>query len=355
MTVDRMSVRRLAILRALHLGDFLLAVPALRSLRAGFPNAEITLIGLPWTEPFVRRYHRYLDRFVVFPGYPGIDEGSGDPEQVERFLAEQRAYGYDLALQMHGNGKVSLLLAFDLGARLTAGYYPETPPAGLAAGAPYPDDLPEVIRNLDLALLLGCPDTGAELEFPLTGEDHLQAHDLLNPLDTQRRPWIGLHPGSRSPARRWPAERFARVGDELARRYGAPIVITGSADEESVAREVAGQMVADSLVLAGQTSIGGLAAVIERLDLFVSNDTGPAHLAEAVGTPSITIFGPADPVRWASLDRVRHPIVRRPIGCSPCGHWVCPIDHRCLAWLHPDRVLAAAENLLEAGVFVCSA
>ncbi|HZS94579.1 MAG TPA: glycosyltransferase family 9 protein [Chloroflexota bacterium] len=350
----RQGVRRLAIVRALHLGDFLLAVPALRSIRAGFPNAEITYIGLPWAEPFVRRYHRYLDRFVEFPGYPGIDEVEYDPALTKEFLERQRAYGYDLAIQMHGSGTTSLALAFDLGARLTAGYYPVTEPAGLAAGARYPDEGPEVLRNLGLAWLLGCPATGAALEFPITGEDLRDARRLLHPLDAERRPWIGIHPGSRSPARRWPAESFAAVADEFARRYGAAIVITGSRDEAEVAHQVACRMDTRALVLAGETSIGGLAAVIGRLDLFVSNDTGPAHLAEAVDTPSITIFGPADPDRWAPLDTTRHAVVRRPVKCSPCGHWVCPIDHRCLRRLEPDLVLAAADDLLRAGVFVCS-
>jgi ADP-heptose:LPS heptosyltransferase len=95
-----------------------------------------------------------------------------------------------------------------------------------------------------------------------------------------------------------------------------------------------------------KTSLGGLAAIISELDLFISNDTGPAHIANAVDTPSITIFGPVDPKRWAALDQQRHPYVRRPVACSPCGYWECPIDHRCLRWLTPDMVKASAAQLL---------
>ncbi|MBX6342254.1 MAG: LPS biosynthesis glycosyltransferase, partial [Thermomicrobiaceae bacterium] len=122
--------RRIAILRALHLGDLLLAVPALRSLRAGFPAAEITLIGLPWAAAFASRFRRYVDRFVEFGGYPGIGEVPLVAERVERFVAEQRAYGYDLVVQLHGSGQTSNPAALALGGPATVGYYVGAPPAG---------------------------------------------------------------------------------------------------------------------------------------------------------------------------------------------------------------------------------
>jgi ADP-heptose:LPS heptosyltransferase len=114
-------------------------------------------------------------------------------------------------------------------------------------------------------------------------------------------------------------------------------------------------MRSEPLVLAGKTSLGGLAAVISDLDLYVSNDTGPAHLAEAVGAPSITIFGPEDPRRWASLDQRRHPAVRREVPCSPCPHAVCPIDHRCMRRLTPEMVLSVADRLMRREVVACGA
>jgi ADP-heptose:LPS heptosyltransferase len=105
----------------------------------------------------------------------------------------------------------------------------------------------------------------------------------------------------------------------------------------------------------GKTSLGGLAALISQLDLFITNDTGPAHIANAVDTPSITLFGPVDPVRWAAGDRARHPILRQPVSCSPCAYRECPIDHRCLRWLTPDRAIAQAEALLLKGTVTCDA
>jgi ADP-heptose:LPS heptosyltransferase len=337
---------RIAVLRALHLGDLLLAVPALRSIRAGFPAAEITLIGLPWATVFVRRFQCYLDRFVEFVGYPGIVEIEIVPERTQRFIQAQRAYGYDLVIQMHGSGQVSNPLALALGARTTAGYYEGERPDGLTLGAPYPGNQPEVLRNLGIARLLGCPDRGPELEFPLFDEDHDEAATLLQRVAGRLRPWIGIHPGARPPARRWPVEYFATIADQVIRCLGAQVILIGGPGEEPTARAVMELMEERPVNVAGETSLGGLAALLANLDLFIGNDTGPAHVAEAAGTPSITIFGPADERRWAPLDQQRHRTLREPVECSPCPHWECPIDHRCLRRLEPGRVIEAAQELL---------
>jgi ADP-heptose:LPS heptosyltransferase len=274
---------------------------------------------------------------------------------TERFLAEQRAHGYDVAIQMHGSGQASNPFVLALGARVTAGYYIGERPAGLTVGAPWPREAHEIPRVLGLARLLGCPDRGTHLELPLLTEDRSEAHTLLHGRLRLDRPWVGLHPGAAAPARRWPAERYAAVGDALARRYGARIALTGGSGEEDVAAAVEARLAAPCVNLAGRTSVGGLAAVIAALDLFICNDTGPAHVAAAVDTPSITIFGPGDPRGWAPLDGARHPSVRHPVPCSPCLLRECPIDLRCLNGIAPERVLAVAGELLALGVVACGA
>ena len=345
MIARAIAPRRIAIFRALYLGDLLLAIPALRAVRAGFPDAEITFIGLPWAQLFMQRFHHYVDRFVEFVGFPGIGEVDVVPERTISFINEQRAYGYDLVIQMHGSGRTSNPFALALGAKITVGYYEGQLPAGLTLAAPYPDDQPEVYRNLGVAKLLGCPAYDPTLEFPLCQQDRAEASTLLASLLRTDRPWIGLHTGARPPARRWPADYFAHLADSLALCFHAQILLTGSPAEATIVDAVAEQMTIHPLNLAGKTSLGGLAALISELDAFVSNDTGPAHIATAVDTPSITIFGPADHRRWAALDQTRHPIVRHTVECSPCGYWQCPIDHRCLRLIQPERVIEVAERL----------
>ena len=388
---DLRMIRRIAVFRALQLGDLIQAVPALRALRAAFPHAEITLIGLPWASSFVQRFSRYLDRFVEFAGYPGIAEREVSPERTARFIEEQRSYGYDLAIQMHGSGRTSNRFVCELGARMTAGYFEGHDRGTLTFAAPYPGDQPEVYRNLGLARLLGCSAGDPTLEFPLEESDYAEAAALLprigdsllpvenrEPVGTRfiasapdrcsheadaihRVPTgshkdgellVGIHAGARPPSRRWPASYFATLADELVRLWDAQIILTGSTDELSIVRSVEEHMTARAVNLAGKTSPGGLAAIIDTLDLFISNDTGPAHIANALGTPGITIFGPADYRRWAPLDQSLHRVVRHAVACSPCGFWDCPIDHRCLRKLSPESVLEVAGDLLAKGAVV---
>lgn len=346
--------RRIAVFRALQLGDLLQAIPALRAIRACFQEAEITLIGLPWAKSFAQRFHCYIDRFVEFAGFPGISEVEVLPGRIAAFLEEQRAYNYDLAIQMHGSGRTSNGFILALGAKMTVGYYEGRCKEGLTAGAPYPEDQHEIYRNLGLAKMLGCQDCDPRLEFPLCDQDHKEAALLLSRLPYPNRPWIGLHVGATASSRRWPSRYFATLADELTQKFKAQIILTGNSDEKAMVQAVQAKMKMQSLNLAGETSLGGLAALMSQFDLFVSNDTGPAHIANALDIPSITIFGPVDYRRWAPLDQVRHPIVRHAVACSPCGFSDCPIDHRCLRGVNPASVMSVAERLLLEGLVACA-
>lgn len=338
------SVRRIAVLRALYLGDLLVSIPALRSLRAGFPNAEITLIALPWACHLVRNLSGYIDRVVPFGGYPGMDDVQAVPERVERFLADQRSYSYDLVIQMHGAGRQSNPCARDLGGRLTAGYYLGERPSYLDLAAPYPEHLPEVLRCLELARLLGCPDRGSQLEFAILPSDREITRPLLAPL-SRSRPVVGIHPGAKSSSRRWPAEDFAVLADTLSDRLGAQIVLTGMPDENA-AQDVKERISAPVLDLSGRTSVGTLAAVLDALDLLIVNNTGPAHLAEAVGTPTVRIWDLAEPGRWEPLDTSRHRLVM-----GTPDDTTMP-DGRCWSWPGIEDVLVEVERLLGIGVVV---
>jgi ADP-heptose:LPS heptosyltransferase len=343
---DRLAVRRLAVVRALHLGDLLLAIPALRAIRAGFPRAEITLIGLPWSAEFARRFSRYVDRWREFPGYPGLIEIPADSERTARFLQLERVYGYDVVVQMHGDGRASNGFALALGGRCTVGFRAGGQTAALDVAAPYPDHLPEIERNLRLASLVGVSTDDRSLEFPVGADDQAALLAVLQPEAVARGPVVGIHPGARSPARRWPLERFAQVADDLVERFGATIAVTGGPGEEPFANGVQQMMRHACVNLAGKTTLGSLAALIQRCHLFISNDTGPAHVAVALDRPSIAIFGPADRQRWAPLDQRRHRIAYQPVECSPCPHWECPIDHRCLHRVSTDQVREHAVDLL---------
>jgi ADP-heptose:LPS heptosyltransferase len=343
-------IHKIAIFRALYLGDMLLAVPALRALRQRFPLAKITLIGLPWATTFVERYAGYLDRLVEFVGYPGLPEVEVFPQRTQAFIEDQRAYHYDLAIQMHGNGRTSNAFISELRAGMTVGYFPlgdDKASAAVTLGAPYPAEGHEIERNLGLAGLSGCPSLDPRLEFPLWTEDFREIRGVLEALSLRATPWIGLHVGAKHLARRWPPAYFAELADMLAYTLHASIILTGGVHEMSTVQKVISHMSTEPINLVGQTSLGGLAALLSTLDLFVSNDTGPAHLAYALDTPSITLFGPTDYRRWQPLAQQRHRSLRVPVACSPCGYQVCPIDHRCLRQIAPSFVQQVATTCLE--------
>ncbi len=302
------GVRKIALLRALHLGDFLCAVPAFRALRERFPGAEITVIGLPWSHSLVGRYP-YLDRFLEFPGYQGLEEVTWDRDKSLRFLVEARRYQYDLAIQMHGDGRLSNGFVAQLGARVTLGYRSGDPSRRRELDLELKWDRTEheVHRWLRLVNLLGAMGT-PKLEFPLLQADWLELERVAGGAGIDlAKPVIGLHPGGKDPAKRWPAERFAFVADLLAERLGAQVIITGGHEELAAAERVAAEMRGGrAYVLAGETSLGGLAALLSQMQLLVTNDTGPSHIAAALGTPSVVLFGPTDPRRWAPLDTDRH-------------------------------------------------
>jgi len=298
---------KIAIFRALYLGDFICATPALIALRNRFPHAELTLIGLPWTADILDRFG-IVDRFEPFPGFPGLSEVPYDRARTDRFLERMRAEQFDLAIQLHGDGRYSNRFVVALGAAESIGYRASTGSAqSLGHALDWQETESEVRRWLRLTKLVDA-SASEQVQFPISPTEMAAASDLLGDLPA-RRPVIGLHCGSKLPSRRWPIERFAELGRELIRAAGTSLVATGAEGERSLVRQLRAQLDGPLLDLTGKTTIGTLAAVVDRLDLLVTNDTGVSHLAAARGTPSVVLFGPSDPRRWAPLDRERHRVV----------------------------------------------
>lgn len=300
----------IAVFRALNLGDLLCAIPALRALRARYPDARITLIGLPAMAEFARRLSRYIDAFASFPGIPGLPEQPFDPRAFVDFLHRERQAEYDLLLQMHGKGAITNSLVCMLGARRYAGYFEPgafcPDPAGFM---PYPEAIPEVRRHLKFMEFLGIEPRGEALEFPVRNDEWTQLDDLSIRFGFGQGHYVCIHPGARDARRWWAPSKFARVADLLAGQ-GNTVIFTGTAVERGAVTRVQEKMTCPSINLAGETDLGVLGALIGRARLLVSNDTGVSHLAAAMGTPSVVIFLASDPIRWAPLDRQRHRIVR---------------------------------------------
>lgn len=303
------KTQRIAIFRALNLGDLLCAIPAIRALRSAYPEAHINLIGLPWMADFARRFAHYFDGFVSFPGTAGLPEQVVDLDAFTQFLHRERAAEYDLVLQMHGKGSVTNPVIAMFADRGVAGYYePGEYRPDEQTFMPYPEGLPEIERHLALMQFLGVPLKGRALEFPISEEESRDAEKMLAQQGVNDKPYVCIHPGARDIRRWWAPKKFAQVADALAEK-GFSIVFTGTEQEQAAVERVREKMSSASLNLAGRTDLGVLGALIAHASLLVSNDTGVSHIAAATGTRSVVIFLASDPARWAPLNRDLHHVV----------------------------------------------
>ena len=307
---------KIAVFRAMHLGGMLCAVPVLRALRAALPSAHITLIGLPWASSFARRFSRYIDAHVAFPGFPGLPGQPVDLPRLPGFIAEMQQQRFDCVLQIHGNGALTNPIVRTFGARKNAGYHRQ--------GDYCPDPLHylvwdenqhDMLRLARLMEFLGVPVAGLDLEFPLTDTDW-QAMRASHPALPAAGAYVCIHPGARLPAQRWPAAHFAEVADGL-HADGLQVVLVGSTREHAIAAAVQARMAAPALNLAGKLGLGAFAALLAQARLVICNDTGIAHVAAALHTPSMALCHDNGARRcWAPLDHRRHRCVDAAVGHS---------------------------------------
>lgn len=341
-------IKKIAVFRALQLGDLLCTVPSLRALRSAYPDASITLIGLPWAKDFVKRFSCYLDDFMDFPGYPPFPERSPDLDAFPHFIQQCRANRFDLLLQMHGDGTHANVLMSLLGAQRVAGFYKDeqTYVPDTNSFMRWPEDEHEIQIYLNLMRFLRVPLKGTHLEFPLSFQDaeDLSAAFVFEPLGLQ--PYVCIHPGARLLTRRWPAEKFARVADHLAEE-GYQIVLTGTEGERTLTERVEERMCHRAVNLAGRTTLGALGILIKNARLLICNDTGVSHIASALKTPSVLVVTGSDPRRWAPLDASRHTPIFHPVSCRPCTYAECPFGMPCGEGVSVEKVLAFAEEKLQ--------
>jgi ADP-heptose:LPS heptosyltransferase len=335
---------RIAVFRALQLGDLLTAVPAWRALRAAHRHARITLIGLPWAATLAARL-TCIDDFVAFPGHPALPELASDGSALPAFLAAMRAQRFDLALQMHGSGPVVNDIVRGFGAARCAGFEPDAASAARAGPGwvTWPARGHEIERLLALTDALGCARRGTHLEFPLQDADRRAVRCRFPELEPGS--YAVVHPGSQLPSRRWPVERFAAVAAELEQR-GLRVVATGTRDEAPLTRAALARCL-DGIDAAGRTSLWEVAALIEGAAVLVANDTGVSHIAAALGTPSVIVSAGADVARWAPLTRSVNRVLAVDVPCRPCSHRVCPTQHECARAVAVDHVVQPLNALLE--------
>lgn len=309
------SIQKIAIFRALQLGDMLCAIPAVRAIRKAYPEASITLIGLPWQTNLVQRFPMYFDQFIAFPGWPGLPERSFEPLQVINFLCEVNANAFDLVVQMQGSGEITNPLCRLFGARHVLSFCKSASPfAGNELTLALTDDEHEITRCLKLVSLIGANDQEPFLEFPVSPNEREGAKEIQNELGLVQKKYVCLHPGARDVRRRWPTHYFAKIATAVS-QYGYTVLLTGSLEEGTILDEVASlaeASVVNLVACKGHVGIGELAQLIADSAGLISNDTGVSHIASALRTRSIILFSEfSEPHRWAPLNRDLHKVILR--------------------------------------------
>ena len=343
--LNAQSINRIVVRGTNWVGDAVMTVPALRQLRRLFPKAHITLATRSWAEGLFADVD-FLDDLLVH-------EGSGLRSVVQQ-VRQWRKRDFDLAL-LFPNSLETALVASLARVPLRMGYATE----GRQSLLSHPMDLPEwrstkheVFYYLKLIAELEWLvkheqtflDTQPDGSLEVSEERKYAAANLLRAhgVETDADRLVALCPGSiNSRAKRWPFERYAALADRLIEELDAKVLLVGSAAEADISDAVSAKMRHPATNLTGKTNLAQLVAILSLVDLLVTNDTGPAHIAAALGRPTLVIFGPTNPLTTRPFSPYGE-ILREPPDCAPCMLRDCPIDHRCMTAITPDDVFERA-------------
>lgn len=349
------SARRILAVRLDNLGDVLMTTPALRALRSSaLPGRRITLLGSP-AGAEVAAFVPEIDLALV-AGMPWMPATPATPETVALTVDMLKQGNFDAAVIFtvySQNPLPAALLCWQAGIPLILAHSRENPYGLLSHWVPEPEPHEtirhEVRRQLDLVGSIGATTEDEHLSFRLQPDDHERALAQLRDagIDPGRR-WIVLHPGASAASRRYSPEQFAAVAGQLAEWPDCQLVFTGDAAENDLVEQIRGGLDRPVASLAGRLDLGALAAVIGGAAVLVANNTGPVHIAAALGTPVVDIYALTNPQHapW----QVPHRVLYHDVPCRFCYRSVCPQGHHdCLRLLDPERVAGAARELLDAG------
>jgi ADP-heptose:LPS heptosyltransferase len=351
---DPAAPQRILCFRLERIGDLLMTGPALADLRALAPGASIDLAVGGWNRDIAGAIPG-VDRVETLDADWLAREGSGaGPLALARRTAGWRSRRYDLGINFEPDIRTNLVMAA-AGARRNVGFASGGGGALLDVALDYDPAAHTVdnARRLVHAAIGRAPDAAVEWSLRVPEANRTDASRILAPLSGPLK--IGIHVSGGRAIKQWPEQRFREVAEHLVSQRSAAIVLTGAAADRAQVDLVRAALPPNRVLdLAGDVSLLTVAAVIAQLDLFVTGDTGPMHLANAVGTPIVAVFGPSQPWRYAPRG-TRDTVVRIDLPCSPCNRIRRPpercVGHTpdCLAGIETAQVLAAIDATLGLG------
>ena len=338
--------KRILVIRLDRLGDVVLSTPVVRALREAYPRAFLAMMVRPVCRELVEG-HPCLDQVIVYDK----DGRHRSIWQTARFALGLRRYRFEAAIVLHPSNR-SHWIPWLAGIPVRVGYERNTSwlLTHRVSHRKQEGRRHEATYTLQMLQALGLEPPEPHPVIPVHPECATRVHERLRALGVlDDRLLVAVHPSASCVSKRWMPERFADVADRLAAQQGMTVVIIAGPDDVAQAQAMARAMRQPAIDLAGQLSVGELAALLARCRLLLSNDSGPVHIAAAVGTPVVDIFGRnqrgLSPTRWGPLGN-GHVVLHKEVGCVVCLAHQCTIQFKCLTELSVEEVYQAALSVL---------
>jgi lipopolysaccharide heptosyltransferase II len=336
MKLERTNIKRILVIKLRAIGDVLLSTVVIRNLRTAFPDAQIDFL----TERLSREVlegNSDLHSVLVF---------DNKRDNGVKLLLDVRSRNYDLVFDLFGNPRSALITYFS-GATYRVGYrFKWRQYCYTTVVEPRGGEVHNTEFNLDALRSLEIPVPDTSIVFPLSREAEKFAEEFFQKNSISNTFVVALNPGGGWYTKRWKAGQFAELGDLLTKEYHARILIIWGPGEEAEAKNIQRQMNSPSMIIPN-TSLQQLAAILKRCSVMVTNDSGPMHIAAAMNTPIVAMFGPTNPELQGPVGH-RHEIVQHQgLLCLGCNYTSCPIGNPCMEELTAAEVFAACEALIE--------
>jgi heptosyltransferase-2 len=345
-TINRSDIRKVLVRVTNWVGDMVMCLPALEAVRTNFPDSSITVVARPWVVPLIKK-HPAVDHVISYKKGDGF---AGDFKEFCRVLRLIRSERFDISI-LFQNAFEAALLSYLGGVKNRIGYNTDGRGFLLTHSVVRDEDLLKLHQVEYYLSILRAMGWEADTKEPVLSIDDRDMNDAGNLLASEEIEeedlLLGLSPGAIfGPAKRWPSERFAAVGDRAVESWGAKVVILGSSGETEICNDLAASMKYSSVNLCGKTSLGQAMALIRRCRFFVTNDSGLMHVAAGLDVPMVAIFGSTDHVATGPRSEKAR-IVRNEVDCAPCLKPECPTDFKCMLGITIDEVWRELEKLKE--------
>lgn len=341
--IAKTSISSILVIRTAYIGDVVMTLPILKMLKSKYPEAKITFLTSKPAKAILEN-NPLIDELLIYDPFWFYDTTVGHWLQ---FVKNLRKLRFDLIIEARADIRDLLFLVFFIKAKLKVSYDIGGGSYLLTHIVPYHGVTHKVDYHINIGKYLGCPDDETDFAIHLLADEKQRADTLLV-INYIRRPFVAIHPGSRLFLKRWPPERFAKICDYIVDTYHRSIVFIGASNEQPLVEAVQKEMVQTSYSLAGKINLRELAAVLERADLFICNDSAPMHIAAAMKTKTVAIFGPSKSIETGPYGNM-HRVVEKEAQCrSSCDEGKCQSKpfHHCMLEIEVADVLKAVTELM---------